>query len=59
MITILGSIVDITGRTGMTINEHKNLHFDNEWDTHVSSETYEESGYGLNLDAKYLKLIAY
>jgi hypothetical protein len=44
----------------MTINKYKNLHFDNnEWDTHVSSETYEESGYSLNLDAKYLKLIAY
>ena len=31
-------------------NAHENLHFDNEQDIHTSSEMYEESGYGLNLD---------
>ena len=31
-------------------NEYKNLHFDNEQDTHTSSEIYEEIGYSLDLD---------
>ena len=28
-------------------NEHENIHFDN---VYMSTENYEESGYGLNLD---------
>ena len=31
-------------------NEHGNPHFDNEWDIHMNSKHYEESGYNLNLD---------
>ena len=30
-------------------DENENLHFDYEQDIHMSSETYEESGYGPNL----------
>ena len=53
MITILGSIVNIIGgyQPIWPFNEHKNLHFDNEYDVHMSSKNYEESGYGLNLDS--------
>ena len=32
------------------LNEHKNLHFDNELDISMSSKNYEESGYGLELE---------
>ena len=31
-------------------NEHDNLYLDDDWDIHVSSKIYEESGYGLNFD---------
>ena len=31
-------------------NDHKNIHFDNEQDTHTRSEHEEESGYALDLD---------
>lgn len=31
MITILGSIVNIIGETYVTINEHENVQFDNEY----------------------------
>ena len=34
----------------MTINERENLHFDNDWDIHMSSANYGGVGYGLNLD---------
>ena len=34
----------------MTINEHKNVHFDNEYDVHISYEIHEENGYMLKLD---------
>ena len=36
----------------LTINEHENLHFDNEWDIYMSSnfQNYEANGYDLNLD---------
>jgi hypothetical protein len=35
----------------MTINEHKiNVHFDNEFDVHISSENHEENGYVHKLD---------
>ena len=51
LITILGSIVNIIGGEPIwPFNEHENLHFDDEWDIHMSSEKYEESGYSLNLD---------
>ena len=43
-------------------HEHKNLHFDNEWDIHMSSENHEESNYGLNLDLlsiSYLLSVSY
>ena len=32
------------------LNEHANLHFDNECDIHMSSQNYEDSGHGLHLD---------
>jgi hypothetical protein len=39
MLTILGSIVNINwDRSIWSLNEHKNLHFDNEKDIHMSSE---------------------
>ena len=50
MITILGSIGNNMEGPIWPFNEHKNLHFDNEEDIHVSSKNYEESGYSLNLD---------
>ena len=51
MITVLGSIVNIiAGELIWPFNEHENLHFDNEWNIHMSSEKYEERGYSLNLD---------
>ena len=31
-------------------DEYENLHFDNEYDIHMSSKNYEDSGYDLNLD---------
>ena len=31
-------------------NEHETLHFDNDYDVHMSSKTYEESGHGVDLD---------
>lgn len=35
----------------MVIEEERgNHHFEDEEDTHTSSRTYEENGYGLNLD---------
>ena len=35
----------------MRFNEHKNLYFvNNKLDIHVSSENYEEKGYGLDVD---------
>jgi hypothetical protein len=50
MITILGSIANIIGGY-QPFMEHKNLHFDNEYDVHMSSKNYEASGYGLDLDS--------
>ena len=39
MLTILGPIVNMIGRIYIwPLNEHKNLHFDNEWDIHMSSK---------------------
>ena len=34
----------------MTLNEHKNLHIDNEEDMHMNSENHVANGYGHNLD---------
>ena len=52
MIIILDSIVNITGGVGpiWPFNKHKNLHFDNAHDIHMSSKNYGESGYSLDLD---------
>ena len=32
------------------LNEHENLHFENEYDIHLSSKNYEATGYRRNLD---------
>ena len=51
MITNLGlkiNIIDV--RTIWSLNEHYNIHFDNEQDIHMSFKFPEESGYGLGLD---------
>ena len=52
MIIVLGPVVNIIGRTYVTIifNEHENIHFDHEWNIHLSYENYEESSYNLILD---------
>ena len=51
MITILGSVVVIIeGAVMVCLNEHENLHFDDEHDIHTSSKVYEESDKGLDLD---------
>ena len=45
VITILGSIDNIVGEGGGVVwplNEHKSLHFDNEWGMHLSSQNYEK-----------------
>ena len=41
MLTRLGSIVNITRWPIWPFNEHKNLHFDNEWDIHLISKNHE------------------
>ena len=47
MLTILSSIVNMTGHlTNRDFNRHENLQFDNEADSHMSSENYQENGYG-------------
>ena len=38
------------GRLIQAFNEHKNIHFDNEQNIHMSSKIYEEVGYDLHLD---------
>ena len=41
MTTILGSLVNIIGGgTYMTIDEHKNLRFDNDKNSHMSSKNH-------------------
>ena len=55
--TILGSVFNNNCRTPIwLVNEHENLHFDNEQGIHMNSKTYEESGYGLNLDLLTIKV---
>ena len=49
-IAILGSIVNIIGGLVRPFNEHKNLHFDNKWNLHMSSKYLKKIGYGLNLN---------
>jgi len=51
MLTILGSIVNMIGVTYMTLNEHENLHFDDEEDIYMSSKNYEANGYRHDLDS--------
>ena len=50
MLIILGSIVNMIGVNYMTLNEYENVHFDNEKDIHMSSETCETNVYGNELD---------
>ena len=47
MLTVLGSIVNISWRAYTT---DMNLHFDDEWDTRMSSTYHEENGYEQDLD---------
>ena len=39
MITILGSVINITKVGGDLYNEHENLHFDNEQNIHTTLKT--------------------
>lgn len=55
-ITILSSIVSIVrGKVGMVLgpiwpfNEHKNIYYDIEYEIHMNSSDYEQSGYDLKL----------
>ena len=32
------------------LDEHENVHFDNEYDIHTSPEIYKANGYGYDLD---------
>ena len=38
------------GKRIWSIDKKENLHFDNEWNIHISSEICEENDYGHNLD---------
>ena len=44
IVTILSSIIDIIEETYMTLNEIEKIHFNSEYDIHMSSKYYEESG---------------
>ena len=49
MLTILGSMVDVNGGPGggepiWPLYEHKNLHFNNTLDIHMSFKEYEANG---------------
>ena len=51
MMTYLNSIINlIIGVSIWLFNEHKNLHFDGEYDIHISYESYDESRYSLDMD---------
>ena len=51
MMTILWIVNIIGGYLYKPLNEHKNLHFDYEYqEIDMSSDNYEDSGYGLDLD---------
>ena len=45
MLTILNSTVIVFEEPIWPSNEHKNLHFDIDWDNHVSSKNNETKGY--------------
>jgi hypothetical protein len=49
MLTILNSIVNLI-REDLYDHWHENLHFDNEWDSHSSSENYEANIYRKDLE---------
>ena len=51
MLSTLDSTVDLLGK-GLHdhVNEHKNLHFDNDGDIVTSSKKYEECCYNLDLN---------
>ena len=40
------------------LNDHKNIHFDNEYNSLMSSKFFEESGCGLNLDLLIIMYIS-
>ena len=46
----------IWGGPKWPLNEHENLHFDNEQDMYISSKNFKESGYDLGL---VLQIILY
>ena len=48
--------INVVEERGGVFNEHKNLHFDNEYDVHMSFKGYEKCGSDLNLD---LQTISY
>ena len=48
---MINPIANIKQGLILSANEHKNLHFNNEQNIHMCSKNYEESGYGLDLDA--------
>ena len=51
MLIILSSIVNIIGGGRLwPLNEHKNLHFDNERHIHMNFKNYEANGYEHYLD---------
>ena len=47
MLTILNSmVIMIMGDLIWSLNDHRNLHFDNWWDIHLNCENYEPNDYG-------------
>jgi hypothetical protein len=50
-LTILDSTVTMIRETYMTICEHKNRHFHNEEEIHMSSKNYEADGFGHDLNS--------
>ena len=63
LLTILGPWVKMIGGPIWPLNECENLHFENEWDIHMSSKNYEENGcyrHGLDLHlAQITSFISY
>ena len=57
---VLSSIINMMGGAPIwSLNERENLHFDNEYDIHVSFEQYEVNGFGYELGLfNHLVLIA-
>ena len=48
-ITILDSIVNVTGAPIGSSKKKENLYFGNEQDIHMNSKNYEKNGYSLDL----------